>query len=49
MTNFQSLFDIKDLTENLLGTLLLLVSPDSAFVTGMVIPVDGGFSAFSGV
>jgi len=35
--------------EDLIGTLLWLVSPASAFVTGIVIPVDGGFSAFSGV
>jgi len=35
--------------EDLLGTLLWLVSPASVFVTGTVIPVDGGFSAFSGV
>jgi len=35
--------------EDLLGTLFWLVSPASAFVTGTVIPVDGGFSAFSGV
>jgi NAD(P)-dependent dehydrogenase (short-subunit alcohol dehydrogenase family) len=35
--------------EDLLGTLLWLLSPASAFVTGVVIPVDGGFSAFSGV
>jgi NAD(P)-dependent dehydrogenase (short-subunit alcohol dehydrogenase family) len=35
--------------EDLLGTLLWLISPASAFVTGTVIPVDGGFSAFSGV
>jgi len=34
---------------DLLGTLLWLVSPASAFVTGVVVPVDGGFSAFSGV
>lgn len=31
------------------GTCLYLVSDLSAFVTGVVIPVDGGFSAFSGV
>ena len=37
------------LPEDLLGTLLWLVSPASAFVTGVVVPVDGGFSAFSGV
>ncbi len=34
---------------DLLGTLLWLVSPASAFVTGTVVPVDGGFSAYSGV
>ncbi|MFZ5821435.1 MAG: SDR family oxidoreductase [Chloroflexota bacterium] len=35
--------------EDLLGALMWLVSPASAFVTGIVVPVDGGFSAFSGV
>jgi NAD(P)-dependent dehydrogenase (short-subunit alcohol dehydrogenase family) len=35
--------------EELLGTVLWLLSPASAFVTGAVVPVDGGFSAFSGV
>jgi NAD(P)-dependent dehydrogenase (short-subunit alcohol dehydrogenase family) len=35
--------------EDLLGTLMWLVSPASSFVTGIVVPVDGGFSAFSGV
>lgn len=36
--------------EELLGTLLYLVSEKAAgFITGAVIPVDGGFSAFSGV
>ena len=34
---------------DLMGTLIWLVSPASAFVTGIVVPVDGGFSAFSGV
>lgn len=34
---------------DLLGTLLWLASPASAFVTGIIVPVDGGFSAFSGV
>ena len=36
--------------EELLGTLLYLLSDEAAgFVTGVVIPVDGGFSAYSGV
>jgi NAD(P)-dependent dehydrogenase (short-subunit alcohol dehydrogenase family) len=35
--------------EDLQGPLLWLVSPASAFVTGIVVPVDGGFSAFGGV
>ncbi|GAC1451712.1 MAG: SDR family oxidoreductase [Ktedonobacterales bacterium] len=34
---------------DLLGSLLWLISPASAFVTGVVVPVDGGFSAYSGV
>ena len=36
--------------EELLGTLLFLVDEQAAsFITGVVIPVDGGFSAYSGV
>ena len=35
--------------EELLSTLRFLCDPASSFVTGIVIPVDGGFSAFSGV
>ena len=37
-------------SEELIGTLLWLVnSKASSFVNGVVIPVDGGFSAYSGV
>jgi NAD(P)-dependent dehydrogenase (short-subunit alcohol dehydrogenase family) len=35
--------------EDLLGATLWLISPAASFVTGVVIPIDGGFSAFSGV
>lgn len=36
--------------EELIGTLLFLVNNDTAgFITGVVIPIDGGFSAYSGV
>lgn len=35
--------------EDLLGAMFWLLSPASQFVTGVVVPVDGGFSAFSGV
>lgn len=35
--------------EDLTGTLLWLCGEGSRFVTGVVVPVDGGFSAFSGV
>lgn len=35
--------------EDLIGTLIWLVSDASKFVTGITVPVDGGFSAFSGV
>jgi NAD(P)-dependent dehydrogenase (short-subunit alcohol dehydrogenase family) len=34
---------------DLLGTVMWLLSPASAFVTGVVVPVDGGFAASSGV
>ncbi|MGB6647555.1 MAG: SDR family oxidoreductase [Bacteroidota bacterium] len=33
----------------LLGAVLWLLSPLSSFVTGVVLPVDGGFGAYSGV
>jgi len=35
--------------QDLIGTVLWLLSPLSAFVTGIVVPIDGGFSAYSGV
>jgi NAD(P)-dependent dehydrogenase (short-subunit alcohol dehydrogenase family) len=35
--------------DDLIGTVLWLLSPSAAFVHGVVVPVDGGFSAFSGV
>ena len=35
--------------EDLIGTVLWLLSPGAAFVHGIVVAVDGGFSAFSGV
>lgn len=35
--------------EDLLGAMFWLLSSASRFVTGIVLPVDGGFSAFSGV
>jgi NAD(P)-dependent dehydrogenase (short-subunit alcohol dehydrogenase family) len=35
--------------EELIGTVMWLLSDSAKFVTGVVVPVDGGFSAFSGV
>ena len=35
--------------EDLLGAVYWLLSPASAFVTGVVLPIDGGFNAYSGV
>jgi NAD(P)-dependent dehydrogenase (short-subunit alcohol dehydrogenase family) len=35
--------------EELIGAVLFLISDISKFVTGIVIPVDGGYSAFGGV
>ncbi len=35
--------------EDLVGSVVWLASEASAFVTGVVVPIDGGFSAFSGV
>jgi len=38
------------LGDELLGVLLFLVNEEaSSFVNGVVIPIDGGFSAYSGV
>jgi NAD(P)-dependent dehydrogenase (short-subunit alcohol dehydrogenase family) len=35
--------------DELISTLLWLCGPGASFVTGVVVPVDGGFNAFSGV
>lgn len=35
--------------EDLIGAMLYLLSDISSFVTGIVVPIDGGFSAYSGV
>jgi NAD(P)-dependent dehydrogenase (short-subunit alcohol dehydrogenase family) len=35
--------------DDLLGAVLWLISPAADFVTGIVVPIDGGFSAYSGV
>jgi len=35
--------------EDLLGAVLWLLSPASSFVTGITVPVDGGFSSYAGV
>lgn len=35
--------------DELVGALLFLISDHSKFVTGIVIPVDGGFNAYAGV
>ena len=36
-------------SEDLIGACIWLVSDTARFVTGIVLPIDGGFSAFSGV
>ena len=35
--------------EEMVGTVLFLISEASKFITGTVIPIDGGFNAYSGV
>lgn len=35
--------------DDLLGCVLWLLSPAASFVTGITVPVDGGFSAYAGV
>ncbi len=35
--------------EDLIGAVIWLLSDASAFVTGVIVPIDGGFNAFSGV
>jgi NAD(P)-dependent dehydrogenase (short-subunit alcohol dehydrogenase family) len=36
-------------TDDLIGTLIWLCSDASRFVTGVVVPIDGGFSIFTGI
>ena len=35
--------------KELISTVVWLLSPSSNFITGVVVPVDGGFNAFGGV
>jgi NAD(P)-dependent dehydrogenase (short-subunit alcohol dehydrogenase family) len=35
--------------EDLQGAVLFLLSEMSSFITGVVLPVDGGYSAYGGV
>jgi NAD(P)-dependent dehydrogenase (short-subunit alcohol dehydrogenase family) len=35
--------------DDLLGAMCWLLSPSASFVSGVIIPIDGGFSAYSGV
>jgi len=35
--------------EDLIGAFVWLASDASKFVTGIIVPIDGGFNAYSGV
>ena len=35
--------------EDLIGACIWLTSDASKFVTGIIVPIDGGFNAYSGV
>ena len=35
--------------EVLIGVVFWLLSPSARFVHGVIVPIDGGFSAYSGV
>jgi len=35
--------------DDLIGAVMWLLSPSASFVSGIILPIDGGFSAFSGV
>jgi NAD(P)-dependent dehydrogenase (short-subunit alcohol dehydrogenase family) len=45
----QTPFNRFGLPEELIGTLIWLCSDASKFVTGVTVPVDGGFNVFCGV
>lgn len=39
-----------DIEKDLVGAVLFLLNNDAAgFITGICLPIDGGFSAYSGV
>ena len=35
--------------EELLGAVIFLCSDESSFINGVILPIDGGFAAYSGV
>ena len=42
-------FSIYGLHEEIKGGAVFLCSDEAKFITGISLPIDGGFSAFSGV
>jgi len=46
----EKIFDLSgQVPDDLVGSVLWLLSSASRFVTGVVVPIDGGFSAYSDV